>query len=74
MTESERISLTRRKSENRMLDSGGKPLLVIVEGDDIDAMVDAGIEAIGGLGRIIGKNRKVILKPNTNQRDPLPVR
>jgi uncharacterized protein (DUF362 family) len=72
MTESEHGPLTRRKSENRVLNADGKPLLVIVEGEDIDAMVDAGIEAIGGLGLIIGENRKVILKPNTNQRDPFP--
>ena len=72
MTETASISLTRRESENRVLDSNGKPLLVIVEGQDIDAMMDAGMEAIGGLGRIIGKNRKVVLKPNTNQRDPFP--
>ena len=72
MRASEKTPLTRRESENRVLGPSGKPLLVIVEGKDIDAMVDAGIEAIGGLGRIIGNYRKVILKPNTNQRDPFP--
>ena len=62
----------RRGRENQVLGAGGKPLLVIVEGTDIDAMVDAGIEAIGGLGRVIGDHRQVTLKPNTNQRDPFP--
>jgi uncharacterized protein (DUF362 family) len=35
-------------------------------------MIDAGLKAIGGLGRIIGDHREVLLKPNTNQRDPFP--
>jgi uncharacterized protein (DUF362 family) len=55
--------LNRRGQENRILGADGKPLMVIVEGRDIDAMVDAGLGAIGGLGRVIG---------NTNQRDPFP--
>jgi len=65
-------SLARRGGDNQVLSAGGKPLLVIVEGDDIDAMVDAGLEAIGGLGRVVGAHRQVVLKPNTNQRDPFP--
>jgi uncharacterized protein (DUF362 family) len=65
-------SLARRGRDNQVLGAGGKPLLVIVEGADIDAMVDAGLEAIGGLGRVIGDHRQVVLKPNTNQRDPFP--
>jgi uncharacterized protein (DUF362 family) len=35
-------------------------------------MLDAGLEAIGGMDRILCDNRQVILKPNTNQRDPFP--
>ncbi|MDP6550048.1 MAG: DUF362 domain-containing protein, partial [Dehalococcoidia bacterium] len=64
--------LARRGRDNQVLGTGGKPLLVIVEGEDIDAMVDAGLEAIGGLGCVIGSHRQVVLKPNTNQRDPFP--
>ncbi len=64
--------LERRGGENTIVGYGDKPLLVIVEGDDIDAMVDAALEAIGGMARIIGSNREVLLKPNTNQRDPFP--
>ena len=64
--------LNRRGGENRILGGSGKPLLVIVQGRDIDAMVDKGLAAIGGLGRVIGNARRVILKPNTNQRDPFP--
>jgi uncharacterized protein (DUF362 family) len=65
-------ALARRGRDNQGPGTGGKPLLVIVEGEDIDAMVDAGLEAIGGLGRVIGAHRQVVLKPNTNQRDPFP--
>ena len=72
MAVSKEHPLTRRGGENRVLGTNGKPLLVIVEGRDIDAMVDAGLEAIGGLGTIIGDHRNVLLKPNTNQRDPFP--
>ncbi|HZT07962.1 MAG TPA: DUF362 domain-containing protein [Chloroflexota bacterium] len=66
------VPLARRGGENRVVGRSGKPLLVIVEGSDIDAMIDAGLDAIGGLGRIIAPHRAVLLKPNTNQRDPFP--
>ena len=72
MTTMTETVLARRGGDNQVLGSSGKPLLVIVAGQDIDAMVDAGLEAIGGLGRIIGDHRHVLLKPNTNQRDPFP--
>ena len=62
----------RRGCENRVLSGDGKPILVIVEGQNIDDMIDAGLEAIGGLERIISHQREVLLKPNTNQRDPFP--
>lgn len=61
-----------RGGENRLVNPDGKPLLVIVEGKDIDSMVNAGLEAIGGLERIMNGSHEVLLKPNTNQRDPFP--
>jgi len=63
---------TRRGGENRLLGTGGRPLVVIVEGRDIKKMMDAGLDAVGGIGQIIGSHRRVVLKPNTNQRDPFP--
>ena len=72
MTSSHEMPLTRRGGKNHVLSPNGKPLLVIIEGRDINTMVDAGLEAIGGLRRIIGNHREVLLKPNTNQRDPFP--
>ncbi len=64
--------LSRRGGENQVLGSSGKPLLVIIEGRDVDAMIDAGLGAIGGIGRVVGSHREVLLKPNTNQHDPYP--
>ncbi|HEX6510699.1 MAG TPA: DUF362 domain-containing protein [Chloroflexota bacterium] len=66
------IPLPRRGGDNRVLNRDGKPLLVIVEGSDLDSMVDAGLQAIGGLKSVVGSQREVLLKPNTNQRDPFP--
>lgn len=64
--------LARRGSDNKIIGRSGKPLLVIVEGKNIDAMIDAGLAAIGGIGTVVGDNKHVLLKPNTNQRDPFP--
>lgn len=72
MADSKEVPLPRRGGENRVIGPSGRPLLVIVEGGDIEAMVKAGIEAIGGLGPIFGDAREALLKPNTNQRDPFP--
>jgi len=72
MASSQETAKIRRGSENKVLSSSGKPILIIVEGQDIDDMIDAGIEAIGGLERIVGHHPEVLLKPNTNQRDPFP--
>ncbi|MGH2366342.1 MAG: hypothetical protein ACRDHX_17045, partial [Chloroflexota bacterium] len=57
------VPLPRRGGPNRVLHHNGKPLLVIVEGTDVDALVDAGLQAIGGLRRIIGASHSVLLKP-----------
>jgi uncharacterized protein (DUF362 family) len=72
MSDSKEKPLTRRGHDNQLLSRRGKPLLVIIEGKNIDAMIDAGLRAIGGLERIIGDHQEVLLKPNTNQRDPFP--
>lgn len=62
----------RRGGPNRITGPSGKPLLVIVEGTDIERMIDSGLDAIGGIGRVLAGAREVLLKPNTNQRDPFP--
>lgn len=65
-------AVKRRGATNKILGATGKPLLVIVSGGNIDAMIDAGLEAIGGLNRYLQGTDHVLLKPNTNQRDPFP--
>jgi uncharacterized protein (DUF362 family) len=72
MSDSDNKPLSRRGHDNQVLGRSGKPLLVIIEGGNIDTMIDAGLRAIGGLERVIGDHREVLLKPNTNQRDPFP--
>jgi len=72
MTTTSEKSVARRGSGNLVIGQSGKPLLIIVQGTDIDRMLDEGLQAIGGLGKIIRDNRRVLLKPNTNQRDPFP--
>ncbi len=64
--------LSRRGQENKIIGKSGKPLLIIIEGEDIKSMIEKGLEAIGGIKKVIGNNKKVLLKPNTNQRDPYP--
>ncbi|MBN2074557.1 MAG: hypothetical protein JW762_03300 [Dehalococcoidales bacterium] len=68
MSEVKEVPVSRRGCENQVLAASGKPILIIVEGNDIDAMLDAGLEAIDGLGRVIKNNRQILLKPNNNQR------
>jgi uncharacterized protein (DUF362 family) len=65
-------TLTRRGGENKIIGKSGKPLLVIVEGSDIKSMIKKGLDAIGGIKSVIGNLNDVVIKPNTNQRDPYP--
>ena len=65
-------NLSRRGQENKIIGKSGKPLLIIIEGENIKAMIEKGLDAIGGIEKVIGNNKEVVLKPNTNQRDPYP--
>ncbi|MBF0282940.1 MAG: DUF362 domain-containing protein [Magnetococcales bacterium] len=40
------------------------PRLVIARGDQVEAMVRAAVERLGGIGRFIAKGDRVLLKPN----------
>jgi len=42
----------------------GKTLLVVVEGTDAEKMLTAGLEAVGGLEKVIRSGDSVLLKPN----------
>jgi len=50
----------------------GKPILVIVKGTDFRQMLEAGLEQMGGLTRLIDSNQDVLIKPNLNMAEPYP--
>jgi uncharacterized protein (DUF362 family) len=49
-----------------------KPLLIVVEGDDLKKMLEAGLEAIGGLEKLVS-GKSVVMKPNNLAGRPPPV-
>jgi uncharacterized protein (DUF362 family) len=53
--------------------SAGKPLLVVVEGEDRDAMLRRGIEALGGLDPLAKLGREAIFRGNYVMPQPYPV-
>ncbi|MGA8673239.1 MAG: DUF362 domain-containing protein [Terracidiphilus sp.] len=53
--------------------AAGKPLLVIVEGEDMDAMLRAGIDALGGLGPLAKMGHEAIFRGNYVASQPYPV-
>jgi len=50
----------------------GRPLLVVVEGSDPTVMLEAGLEALGGLDKLVQGGKSVILKPNLANNQPYP--
>lgn len=52
---------------NPFVTGNGKPLLVCVEGADLEIMLKKGLEAIGGLNKLINNNQDVLIKPNFNE-------
>ncbi len=53
--------------------AAGKPLLVVVEGEDLGAMLHAGIAALGGLDPLTKLGREVIFRGNYVAAQPYPV-
>jgi uncharacterized protein (DUF362 family) len=51
----------------------GRPLLVVVEGEDISAMMTKGIEVLGGLDRLTALGREALLKGSYVTAQPYPV-
>ncbi len=50
----------------------GKPILVCVEGSDFDAMLRAGLDAMGGLEKLVTDNQDVLIKPNLFEKSQYP--
>jgi uncharacterized protein (DUF362 family) len=61
-----------RMGAGNLFMEGDKPLLVVVEGTDLDAMLDAGLDAMGGLKKLVA-GKTVVMKPNIVSADPPPV-
>ncbi len=53
----------RKRVKNPFM-KNGKPVLVVVEGNDIDKMMKKGFEALGSLKELLGTNKEIMLKPN----------
>jgi len=53
--------------------AAGKPLLVVVEGEDLGAMLRAGIAALGGLDPLAKLGREAIFRGNYVASQPYPV-
>ncbi len=51
----------------------GRPLLVVVEGEDLPAMLRSGLEALGGLDKLTSLGREALLKGNFVAPQPYPV-
>ncbi|MBD3232146.1 MAG: hypothetical protein GF315_00315, partial [candidate division Zixibacteria bacterium] len=54
----------RVRKPNPFISTDGKPILVCVEGDNFDQMLSTGLDAMGGLSKLIGDNENVLIKPN----------
>ncbi|RJP19154.1 MAG: DUF362 domain-containing protein [Candidatus Abyssobacteria bacterium SURF_5] len=61
-----------RAGAGNLFMQGDKPLLIVVEGGDLQRMLQAGIEALGGLRKLVS-GKKVVLKPNVVASQPPPV-
>lgn len=62
----------RVRKPNPFVDLRGRPLLVCVTGTDLTSMLTAGLEAIGGLSKLIEPTEDVLIKPNCNAVGPYP--
>ncbi len=66
------IKNPRQPLPNPYVTGDGKPILVCVEGNDFNQMLNAGLDAMGGLNRLVNSNQEVLIKPNCNYADPYP--
>lgn len=57
---------------NLFLDGSNRPILVCVEGQDFGAMLQEGLNQLGGLGLLVDNNQTVLIKPNCNYSDIYP--
>jgi uncharacterized protein (DUF362 family) len=53
--------------------AAGRPLLVVVKGEDLPAMLRAGLEALGGFDRLVSLGREAVFRGNYVSAQPFPV-
>ncbi|UCE67583.1 MAG: DUF362 domain-containing protein [Candidatus Zixiibacteriota bacterium] len=66
------IKNPRQPLPNPYVTDDGRPILVCVEGEDFNQTLSAGLDALGGLNRLVNSNQNVLIKPNCNYADPYP--
>lgn len=71
-TPTREVHSPRSRVANPYVTADGKPILIAVAGTDFAAMLRAGLDALGGLGLLVGPDRDVLIKPNLNHSDPFP--
>lgn len=57
---------------NPYVNNMGKPILVCVSGNNFNEMLSRGLEALGGLNRLVTGNQDVLIKPNLLEKSPYP--
>jgi len=57
---------------NPFVDGDNRPLLICIEGQDFEAMLQEGLNRLGGLGLLVDNNQSVLIKPNCNYSDIYP--
>jgi len=62
----------RRRIPNPYITPDGKPILVSVGGKDFRRMLEVGMDAIGGLSKMITNNKDVLIKPNLFESSEYP--
>ncbi len=62
----------RQGKSNPFVMPDDRPILVCVEGRNSEAMLSAGLSALGGLSLLVGTDESVFVKPNCNYTDAYP--
>lgn len=65
-------SFKRRDSQNPFL-RDGKPLLVVVEGNNLRMMLEAGFKSLPEFEAALKNRKRIVLKPNATAAEPYPV-
>lgn len=62
----------RTSRANPFVDNLGRPRLVCIQGTDLPTLLRKGLQALGGLGRLVNNSDRVLIKPNLVLRESDP--